>query len=514
MALTTQITQMRPQITQITRITQRIVKNMLRTIPGAVLGLFMVGATIPLSAQLPDRSAPPELDPAPALSLPPITERTLSNGLRVIYMGKRGVPLVQMNIVVRTGSVVDPDDRPGLASMAAAMLDEGAGDRDALELADAIEYLGASVRVFGGRHTTTVDLHTPVSKLDEAMALWTDVILRPSFPAEELDRQRRQRITQLIQWHDEARAIAAVIYDRTLFGEDHPYGRPSIGTAESLERMSADDLRGFHRDYFVPNNAAIMVVGDITEEDAIARLEHAFGSWQPGDVPTHRYPEARQVRGRDIILVDKPGAAQSEIRIGRLGVARNTDDYYALTVMNTILGGSFASRLNQKLREEKGYTYGARTSFAYRQLRGPFTASSAVQTAVTDSALYEFMYELRAILEDVTEDEMTRARNFVALRFPQGLQAVRQIAGGLEGLYEYGLPLDYYNSYIQNILAVTKDDVLRVAREYIDPENMAIIVVGDRSVIEEGVHGLDLGPIRHMTVEDVLGAPPEASGSD
>ena len=461
-----------------------------------------------LAAQAPDRSRPPELGPMPTLSLPAVTDHTLPNGLRVIYMTKRNVPLVQINIVIKTGSVRDPDDLPGLASMTAAMLDEGAGGRNALEFSEAIDFLGASIRVSGGLHSTTISLHTPVARIDAAMELLADVVLRPAFSAEELDRQRRQRLTQLVQWRDEPRAIASVIYNRTLFGEDHPYGRSSFGTAQSLTNMSVDDLRAFHGRYFVPGNAAVVIVGDIAEEEALTRLRDAFGSWTGGDVPEARVGQVRQVRGREVILVDKPGAAQSVVRIGRIGAARDTDDYYALVVMNTILGGSFASRLNQKLREEKGYTYGARSRFSFRPTAGPFTASADVQTAVTDSALYEFMYELRGILEDVTDEEMTRARNFVALRFPSGLQAVSQIAGGLETLYEYNLPLDYYNSYIQSILSVTKGDVMRVAREYIDPDNVSIIIVGDRSVIEDGVRALNLGEIRVMSVEDVLGPPP------
>jgi predicted Zn-dependent peptidase len=463
----------------------------------------------PVAAQAPDRSQPPALGPAPTLSLPPIEEQALPNGLRVIYMGKRNVPLVQINVVVKTGSVLDPDDRPGLASMTAAMLDEGAGGRSAVELSEAVDFLGASLRVSSGMHTTTISLHAPLARLDAALELLADVVLRPAFSEEELDRQRRQRLTSLVQRHDQPRAIAQVIYDRSLFGDDHPYGRQSIGTPESLRDMTAADLGRFHARYFVPNNAAVIVVGDIGAADALDRLRRAFGSWQPGDAPQYDVVNVDQVRRREVILVDKPGAAQSVIRIGRIGAARSTEDYYALVVMNTILGGSFASRLNQKLREEKGYTYGARSFFSFRPALGPFTASADVQTAVTDSALYEFMYELRGILEDVTDAEMVRARNFVALRFPSGFQAVARIAGGLGSIYEYDLPLDYYNSYIQNILAVSKEDVLRVAREYIDPDRIMIVVVGDRSVIEDGVRALDLGPMRILSVEDVLGPLPE-----
>jgi predicted Zn-dependent peptidase len=464
-----------------------------------------------LEAQAPDRSQPPELGPPPTLSLPSIERYELSNGLQVMYMPKRNVPLVQINIIVKVGQADDPDSQPGLASMTATMLDEGAGELNALELSEAIDFLGASIRVGSGEHTTSIALHTPLSMLDEALPLLADVVLRPQFAVEEVDRQRRQRLTQMVQAHDEPRAIAQVIYDRTLFGDAHPYGIPFLGTAQSLTEMSVDDLREFHRTFFVPNNSVVVVVGDVSRDEITERLESVFGDWSPGSVPTSTHTQPQQIQSREVILVDKPGAAQSEIRI--IGVHRKTEDYYALTVMNTILGGSFASRINQNLREDKGYTYGARSYFDFNLLPGAFTAYAAVQTAVTDSALVEFFKELDAILEDVTEGEMTRARNFVALRFPSRFQAVSAIAGQLGQLYIHELPEGYFNEYVQQILAVTKEDVMRVAREYIDPQRVAVIVVGDREQIEAGVQALDLGPVHVLSVEDVLGPPPEVPGS-
>jgi predicted Zn-dependent peptidase len=473
--------------------------------------MFLI--TSPLTAQVPDRSRPPALRSPPSLNLPPLRRLVLSNGMPVMYMPKRNVPLVQVNLVVKVGQAMDPDDRPGLARMTAAMLDEGAGSRNALELSEAIAFLGASIRLTTGMHHTTIALHTPLGKLDGALELLADVVLRPTFPDEELERQRRQRLTSIVQARDEPRAIAQAIFRKTLYGDGHPYGLPELGTPESMYTMTTSKLREFHRRHFVPNNAVLIVVGDIVEEDIVVRLEAAFGQWQRGDVPTRRYPEVEQVSRRGVTLVDKQGAAQSEIRVGRIGVDRMTEDYYALVVMNTILGGSFASRLNQNLREDKGYTYGARSSFDFDVLRGPFTASAAVQTAVTDKALVEFFKELNSMLEPVTDAEMTRARNVVALRFPSTFQTASQIASRLTELYLYDLPDDYFNRYVEGILAVTKDDVQRVARRHLDPERVVVIVVGDREQIEDGVRALDLGPMRNMTVEEVMGPPPEVSGS-
>jgi len=466
-----------------------------------------------LVAQAPDRSRPPEPGPAPTLTLPPITRTVLPNGLTLIYMAKRDVPLVQVNVVIRAGQVHDPADRPGLASMTAAMLDEGAGSRDALTLADAVDYLGASLSVGGGAHETTVALHVPVAQLDPALELLADVVLRPRFDGEELERQRRQRLTSMAQWHDEARAIAQVTYNAALYGAAHPYGRMAVGTPASVGAMTTADLQRFHGTYFVPNNAAVIVVGDVALDEIRPALERLFGGWRRGTVPAFEAP-APPRPGRRLMLVDKPGAAQSEIQIGIVGVPRSTPDYYALVVMNTILGGSFSSRLNQKLREEKQYTYGARSSFAFGLLPGPFTASASVQTAVTDSALVEFFRELNGIRQAVPEEELARARNYVALRFPGGFQAVSQIAGRLEDLYLYDLPLDYFNGYVQGVLAVTRDDVRRVARQYVTPDRMTIVVVGDRAKVESGIRALRLGTLDVKSIVDVLGAVPVAGATE
>lgn len=472
------------------------------------MALVALGAAAgALPAQVPDRTRPPEPGPAPTLTLPPITRGVLPNGLTLIYMHKPDVPLVQVNVVVRAGQIHDPADRPGLASMTAAMLDEGAGGRDALALADAVDYLGASLSVQGGAHETTVALHVPVAQLDAALELLADVVLRPRFDGDELERQRRQRLTSMAQWHDEARAIVQVAYNAALYGSAHPYGRMSAGTPASVNAMTVADLRGFHGTYVVPNNAAVIVVGDVTLDEIRPRIERLFGAWERGTVPGVDAPSPPR-SSRQVLLVDKPGAAQSEIQIGLVGVPRNTPDYYAIVVMNTILGGSFSSRLNQKLREEKQYTYGARSSFAFGLLRGPFTASASVQTAVTDSALVEFFRELNGIRQQVPEEEVRRARNYVALRFPGGFQAVSQIAGRLEDLYLYDLSPDYFNGYVQGVLAVTGDDVRRVARRYVTPDRMTIVVVGDRSEVESGIRALKFGNLEIRSIVDVLGPPP------
>ncbi len=474
----------------------------------------VVAGSSGLFAQAPDRSKPPAVGPARSLKLPAIQHFKLSNGLQVILMEKHEVPLVQIEMIALAGAAADPAGLSGLAGMTVAMMEEGAGTRNALELADAIDFLGASITTFAGQHTTGVVMHSPLSKLDSALALLGDVVLRPQFPPDELERNRRDRLTSLMQWHDDPDQIAIVQFQRTIFGSTHPYGRPTLGNEQSLRSMTVTDLKNFHKKYFRPNNAGLIVVGDLTGKDILPKLEQTFGKWEKGDPVEVTFAPAAQIEKREIYLVDKPGAPQSVIRIGRVGAQRLTEDYFPLVVMNTILGGSFTSRLNQNLRETHGYTYGAGSGFDFLPTPGTFRAAASVQTNVTDKALVEFMKELKGILDPVSDEELTRAENYLVLRYPENFQSVSQIAGQLLDTFLYHLPDDYFNDYSSHIRAVSKDDVLRVARKYLDPEKVAIVVVGDRKQVEQGVTALGLGPLRNLTVDDVLGPAPVLQGKN
>jgi zinc protease len=470
---------------------------------GAVAALLHSGE---ISAQ-PDRSGPPKLGPPPALKLPPIRHLALSNGIKVLLLEKHTVPLVQVNLVIRAGALMDPEGKTGLANLTASMLTEGAGSRNSLEFADAVDFLGADISAASGFSVMGITLHTSLAKLDSALLLLSDVARRPRFPADELERLRRERLTALVEMRDEPRMLASVLFNRTLYGE-HPYGRPTGGTAQTLRAMSVDDLKTFHGEYIVPGNTTIIVVGDISGDAMLPKLESAFGDWKGDPSPAPPVPPISQLKEKSLLFVDKPGAAQSVIQIGRVGVPRLTEDYYAVIVMNTILGGSFTSRLNMNLREKHGYTYGAGSRFDFRPLPGPFVAGASVQTAVTDKSLVEFIAELKGILAPVPPADVERAKNYVALGFPADFQSVGQIAAQLEELVIYGLPDDYFNRYTEKILAVTPSDVERVARKYINTDNLAFVIVGDRKEVGESVSSLKLAPAKFLTVEDVLGPAP------
>jgi predicted Zn-dependent peptidase len=326
----------------------------LTTLAFVPVALATVGPALGAQGPGPDRSRPPALGPLPALRLPAIQRFELANGLKVLFMEKHGVPLVQVNVLVKAGAAMDDGGRFGLASMTAAMMDEGAGSRDALALADAVEYLGARLSTGAGMHTSVIQLHTPLAKLDSALALLADVTLRPTFPDAELERQRKERVTALTQWRDEPRAIASVLFNRTLFGSTHPYGIPPQGTIPALTALEVAGLRAFHAAWYRPANATLVVVGDVAPGAIRARLEATFGRWGPGPTPPLTWPAPRHVAVREVYLVDKPGAAQSEIRIGRIGVERKTEDYFPLVVMNTVLGGGIGRGADRGDRQGAG----------------------------------------------------------------------------------------------------------------------------------------------------------------
>jgi zinc protease len=473
------------------------------------LALSVVLAVATLSAQRPDRSKPPAIGAVPALKLPEIQKRQLSNGLRVWIVELHEVPVVQVNLVVLSGSADDPTGKYGIANLTAALLTEGAGSRSALEIADAIDFLGADLTAASGIDSAAVRLHAPVARLAEALPIMADVAIRPTFPQDELERARQQRLTGLIQARDDPATIASLAFSRVLYGSSHRYGIATMGTAETIKGFTREDLRAFYSATFRPDNATLLVVGDITPDKVLPLVETSFGGWkaQATSGARAKLPAPPARTRREVYLIDKPDAPQSQIRIGTVGVPRSTPDYFPLQVMNTILGGSFSSRLNMNLREKRGYTYGASSSFDMRIEAGPFVAAAAVQTDKTAESLQEFFNELNAILQPVPGEELARSKNYVSLRFPGGFETSVDISRRVEEVIVYRLPDDYFSRYVQNIEAVTAADVQRVARKYIPPDRLAVVVVGDRKTIEPRIRALNLGPITVLTIDEVFAQP-------
>jgi zinc protease len=481
---------------------------MTRLIALLVVSMFTLASAL---AQSPDRSQRPAVGPTPVLSLPEVERHALSNGIDVLFMRSDDVPLVQMNVIVRAGRVDDPADMPGLASLTAAMLDRGAGGKSALELSDAFEFLGARFSVAVDEHFTQLSLRAPAARFSDAVSLLADVLLRPHFEEPEIDRLRAQRLTSLIRRHDEPLAVAHQLFGDAVLGADHPYARVSVGSDEFLRTVSRQALADFHSRAYAPENTSIVMSGAI-DDGILATVNAAFSGWAlSGAVADVSIPEPPQSGELRILLVDNPGAAQSVVRIGHTGVTRNVEDFYAIEVMNTILGGSFTSRLNQNLREDKGYTYGASSSFDFLPTTGRFSAGASVFTAVTAPSISEFMSELRAIAEPMPQEEVDRARSFLAMRYPQNFQSVARMASMLTDLVIFDLEPSYLNEYPSRILDVSNEAIADAARRHIRPDNMTIVIVGDRATIESELAALDLAPIEVLSVSDVLGPVPTAS---
>jgi zinc protease len=448
-------------------------------------------------------TAPPVPGPAPTLSLPAPERRRLGNGLEVVYVRHGSLPLAHATLVLPAGSSSDPAQMPGLATFVAEMLDEGAAGRDALELSAALELLGAQLQTGAGTDAAFIDLEVLRSRLPEALALMADVAARPEFPEADLRRLRDQRITALASARDEPSIIAGNAFTRLVFGEDHPYGR--LASTEATREMDRAALTAFHGSHYRPGGATLILVGDVDPASFHAEVERAFGAWQGNAEEPVAVPRVENPEETRIFLIDKPGAAQSEIRVGHPGVARSNPDYFPLVVLNTILGGSFTSRLNTNLRETHGFAYGAGSSFGMRLGQGPFLASSAVFTAKTDSAVVEFFNELRRIREEpVPQDELDRARNYVALGLPRRFETSAGVAGQLADLEIHGLSMDFFNSYVPRVMAVTAADVQRVAREYLHPERAVVVVVGDLAQIEAGLRALTVGPVEVRRTEEFV----------
>ena len=473
----------------------------------ALISVFVVLATAAgFAQQVPNRSKPPALEAAPQLTLPPIQKRTLSNGLAVWIVEAHKVPLVQVNLLIHAGSGDDPAGKFGVASLTAAMLDEGAGSRSALQIADEVEFLGADLGTSSSFDASAVRLNVPAARLAAALPIMADVALRPTFPQAELDRLRQERLTTLLQARDDAAQVAPLAFGRVVYGGMHRYGTSAMGTQATLKAFTIADLRSFHTATYHPAGATLVVAGDIRTDAVLPLLEKQFGGWKAAGAPRTPVAQAPQLTQAQVSIVDMPGSEQSQVRIGWVGVPRSTPDYFALQVLNTILGGSFTSRLNQNLREKNQYTYGASSRFDMRLSAGPFFAGAGIQTDKTADALREFFNELNAIGKPVSPEELAKAKNYIALGFPSEFETIQDLASHVEEMIIYKLPDDYFARYVANIQAVTAAAVQKAAAAYIQPGKFAVVIAGDRKAIETGVQGLKLGTVRVLTVDEAIGS--------
>ena len=452
----------------------------------------------------PWRNEAPKAGPPRPLQLATPASATLPNGLTLILNERRGLPIVSASLVIRTGSDSNPTDKSGLANFVAAMLDEGTSTRNALQLADETARLGATLTTGSSMDATSITARSLSKNFAATLDLVADVALRPSFPADEIERQRASRLAQLVQQRDNPGQVATQVASVALYGTRHPYGYTELGTEASVKAMSRQDMSDFWTRNFVPNNAALVVAGDISMAQLRALAEKAFAAWQRGAPvrPALRDPETTSAR---VVIVDKPGSPQTELRVAWIGPARSTPDFLPLQVMNNELGGLFSSRINMNLREQHGYSYGARSGFAFRRNGGPFTIGAGVRTDATAPAVSEIFKEVEGIIaKPVTAEQLRKAKDALANSIPAAFETSQNSVNSFSNIFVYDLGLDYYTRYAQRVNAVTAAQALDVAKKYILPGRLVVIAVGDRAAIEAELRKLNLGPVE---VRDAEGRP-------
>ncbi len=453
------------------------------------LGILMTAFTQDI-----DRTVRPKAHGVPKVDLPDIQKTTLKNGLRVWLVEDHELPLVALNLVLHNGSDTDPVAQSGLATMTADVLDEGTETRSALQIAEELDFIGANLGVNASTDGSFLTLNCMTKHLDKALVVYADVIVNPTFPQKDFERVKQQRLTGLLQQKDRAATIASLAFNKIIYGDNHPYGQNASGSEISIQKMTREDLVRFYETYYRPNSATLLIVGDVKMKDIAPKLEKLLTDWKPTAVPPIMLPRTPTVEKRTVYLIDKPGAPQSEVRIGYPAVARNTPDFFAIQLMNRVLGGQFASRLNMNLREKHGFTYGARSGFSFNKQAGPFVAQAGVTTSKTDSSVREFYYEIdRTFKDGVTADDLEFVKKGMTGNFALTFETPSQIAGAMQNIVLYNLPDNYYETYLQNINTISLDDVQKASRKYLDSSKMALVIVGDLKVVKEGLEKMNLG---------------------
>ncbi len=445
---------------------------------------------------------PPLPLPAPEVNFPPYEVRTLPNGLQVVIVLHHEQPAVSVRLLVGAGAVYDPPDKPGVASLVAALLDQGTTGRSAQEIANTIDNIGGFLEAGAAMDLSFANVGVMTDSFDLAMDLLAEVVRQPAFAQEEVERQRRQMYSGMQVNYDDPDYVADVVFDRLVYGF-HPYGKPGNGTRESLQAITREDLVAFHRAYYVPNNSILAIVGDVTADDAFERVRGAFGDWARRDVspPPPADPPAPT---RRIIVVDKPGSVQTEIRLGHLGIPRRNSDYMAMNLAVRILGGEGSNRLHRVLRSERGLTYSASADLNARRFGGDIAAETDTRSTATADVLrlaIEEFWRLRR--ERVGERELGDAQAYLAGSFPLTIETPAAIASQVLSVVFQGLDLDELETFRERVNAVTVDDIQRVATEHLQPDRLSIVLVGDASTFEDDLRRVGFDSYERVPLADL-----------
>ena len=458
----------------------------------------------------PRRTAPPPPAPVRLPAFPAVQRRALPAGLPLLVLEAHRHPVVTVGLVLEAGALRDPAPLAGLADWTYALLRSGTAQRDADALAEALEGLGAEVATTTTWDATVVTLTALRPVLRDALALWAEMIRAPTFPDDEVERTRRQRLAQLRQRRADPRALANEAFARALFAPSSPFARPVDGLPETIARITRSDLVTFHAEHTRPAGAAVVAAGDVEPEELAELLAPLLEGWA-GAPPAPPPVTATTNAAPRVVVVHRPGAVQSELRVGQLGTQRNDPDYAAVLVLNTLLGGAFGSRLNLNLRERHGYTYGAHSSFALRRHPGPFVVATAVETSATAAALREILHELRAVVEGpIAVTEVDDARAYLAGTFALPLETTAGLASRLVEIHVHQLPDDAVARYLDQLAQVDVAAVQAVARRLLAPERCIVTIVGDAPRVVPQLDDVGLPPPEVVEPDAFLAEPSHA----
>ena len=453
----------------------------------------VASAVAPVNEAEPWRATPPKAGPAPRFTLPRGQTFKLDNGLTIIHHHNPALPLVSSQLVVNSGGAANPDDLPGLAGFTAQMLEEGTATRSAPAIADEIAQLGAFLDTGSSDDVSTVSLLSLRANFARALDVVADIVQRPAFPVAEIERQRQDRLGALTQQRDDPETVAALAAAGALFGKAHPKAYGQLGLEPAIRRTTRDDIAGFWQRHYVPANAALVVTGDITRAELELLAREKFGAWPASEAPRRPQDTPRPTPAR-LVLVDQPDTGQTALQIAGMGPARDTPDFPALQIMNAALGGMFSSRLNNNLRETKGYTYGIHSHFDYDRAPAPFSVEASVQQDATGESVREIFREIAALrAEPLSSEELLAARNAQLLSLPGQFETNADIGASLTELFVYGLPPDYYDTLARRLAEVGAGDVQAMAQKWLDPDRMVVVAVGERRRILPQLQKLGLG---------------------
>ncbi len=438
----------------------------------------------------------PQPGPSREYHFPKFEIRSLDNGIRVLIAPVRKLPVVTVLAVIDATATSDPEEKEGLAELTAQALRDGTKEIDGTELILELERLGTSLEVGADWDSTVASMTVLRDKLDDSFQLFSDVIMSPAFRNEDIDRLRSERLAERLQILDEPRGLAEESFARFLYADGSRYAEPMSGSSESVTAISREDVVNFHAANYSPDATTIIIVGDLSAAEGMTLVEKSFGKWRGNRALRAEAVDRQGNPAMASQIVSKADAAQAELRIGHVGVPRSHPDYFSIVVMNAVLGGLFSSRINLNLREAHGYTYGASSYYDWRRQAGPFVISTAVQTEVTGNTIAETMKEIdRMRTEEIDSSELSLATSYLEGVFPIRYETTAAIAAALANMVTFELPNDYYDAYRSRISAVTTADVLRAAKEHVDPERLQIVVVGDVATLKPQIEALQKGEL-------------------